>query len=199
MLSTTKSNQEFIIMASSIVKTDAELIELLKQASLPAFNEIYTRYSGPLYKFAFSILKNEAECDDIIQNVFTWLWENREGLKITSLKAYLFAAVKFNLAGVIRLSKRRHEILADAPALKETIEEDSLELKELIGILKTFTESLPERAREIFELSRKSYLTNKEIALRLGISEKTVENQMYISLKKLKIHLGRMSFWFVLI
>ncbi|MCX2483331.1 RNA polymerase sigma-70 factor [Pedobacter sp. MR2016-24] len=186
-------------MPSPNIQSDYELIELLKQESLPAFNEIYHRYSGPMYKFAFSILKDEAECDDILQNVFTWLWDHRKNLKITSLKAYLFAAVKFNLAGVIRVSQRRSEILANAPALNEAIEEDSLELKELIEIIRSFTSSLPDRAREIFELSRKEYLTNKEIALRLGISEKTVENQMNISLKKLKVHLGRMSFWLMLI
>ena len=186
-------------MAFSTIKTDYELIESLKQESLPAFNEIYSRYSGPMYKFAYSILKDEAECDDILQNVFTWLWENKEQLNITSLKAYLFAAVKFSLAGVIRLSKRRGEILANAPLLSEAVEDDGLELRELIDIIKNFTEKLPERAREIFELSRKHYLTNKEIALRLGISEKTVENQMNISLKKLKLHLGRMSFWCVFI
>jgi len=182
-------------MSLSSLKTDHELIELLKQDSLPAFNEIYERYSGPMYKFAYSILRDEAACDDILQNVFTWLWENRTVLSITSLKAYLFAAVKFNMAGVIRRSKRRTEILANAPAINEAEEEDILELKELKNIIKSFTESLPGRAREIFELSRRDYLTNKEIALRLGISEKTVENQMNISLKKLKVHLGRMSFW----
>lgn len=179
--------------------SDQELIDLLNQGNLPAFNEIYSRYSGQMYKFAFSILKDEDECDDVLQNVFTWLWEHRENLKITSLKAYLFAAVKFNLAGMIRVSNRRAEILAGVPVLQEAIEEDSLELKELIGLIKSFTEGLPDRAKKIFELSRNQYLTNKEIALRLGISEKTVENQMNISLKKLKAHLGRMSFWSVLI
>jgi len=182
-------------MPSRTIKSDNELIELLKQGSLDAFNQIYTKYFESLYKFAYSILKDEDACEDILQNFFTWLWENRTRLKITSLKAYLFAAVKFNMAGAIRLSKRRAEILANAPAIIEAVDVDNVELKELIDIIRSFTENLPDRAREIFELSRKDYLTNKEIALRLGISEKTVENQMNISLKKLKVHLGRMSFW----
>jgi len=179
--------------------TDEQLVDLLKQGDLPAFNEIYCRYSGAMYRFAFSILKHEEECDDVLQNVFTWLWEHRQGLRITALKAYLFAAIKFNLAGTIRLSNRRSEILAAAPLLQEASDEDSLELKELIGLIRSFAAQLPDRARQIFELSRNQYLTNKEIAERLGISEKTVENQMNISLKKLKVHLGRMSFWSVLI
>ncbi|WP_256004942.1 RNA polymerase sigma-70 factor [Pedobacter deserti] len=197
-MSQTINSTEIIIKASYSNQTDQELVDLVKQASLPAFNEIYHRYSGALYSFAFSILQDEAECDDVLQNVFTWLWEHRENLQISSLKAYLFAAVKFNLAKYIRLSKRRTEILATKPAFTQAVEADSLELKELIGMVRHFTDSLPERAREIFELSRYHYLTNKEIALRLGISEKTVENQMNITLKKLRAHLGRMSFWSVL-
>ncbi|MET1056927.1 MAG: RNA polymerase sigma-70 factor [Pedobacter sp.] len=182
-------------MSAITIESDDVLIELLREGSLAAFNEIYTRHFESLYKFAYTILKDEAACEDILQNVFTWLWENRANLKITSLKAYLFAAVKFNMSGAIRLSKRRSEILANAPMLKQSVDVDSMELKELIAIISSFTETLPERARLIFELSRKEYLTNREIALKLGISEKTVENQMNISLKKLKIHLGRMSFW----
>jgi RNA polymerase sigma-70 factor (family 1) len=179
--------------------TDQELINLLKLADMPAFNQIYSRYSGPLYKFAHSILKNEEECDDVLQNVFTWLWEHRESIRITSLQAYLYAAVKFNLAGVIRISNRRTEILAAAPVLQEAVEDDGLELKELVALVRSFTQLLPDRAKQIFEMSRNEYLTNKEIAQRLGISEKTVENQMNISLKKLKAHLGRLSFWSLLI
>jgi len=64
-------------------------------------------------------------------------------------------------------------------------------------VITQFIETLPPRAREIFHLSRNEYLTNKEIAERLDISEKTVENQMTISLKKLKVTLGKMSFWSV--
>lgn len=179
--------------------TDQALIALLKQGDLTAFDEIYSRYSGPMYKFALSILRDEEECDDVLQNLFIWLWEHREDLKITSLKAYLFAAVKFNLAGVIRVSNRRMEILAGAPILQEAIDDHSLELNELVSLIKSFTESLPDRAKEIFDLSRNQYLTNKEIAKHLGISEKTVENQINISLKRLKTHLGRMYFWSFLI
>ncbi|MNY65695.1 RNA polymerase sigma factor [compost metagenome] len=58
---------------------------------------------------------------------------------------------------------------------------------------------LPERSRKIFEMSRNEYLSNKEIAARLNISEKTVENQMTIVLKKLRLGLGKMSFWSTLI
>jgi len=186
-------------MESYIDLSDHELISLLKDGNVGAFDAIYHRHSAGMYKFAYRILKDEDECNDVLQNVFTWLWEHRHNLSFTSLQAYLYAAVKFNLAGVIRVSTRRTEILAEAPVITEGVEDSSLELKELMYLIRSFTESLPEKAREIFELSRNQYLTNKEIASRLGLSEKTVENQMTISLKKLKAHLGRLSFWSVLL
>eukprot|EP01133_Synstelium_polycarpum_P009291 gene9291-10895_t len=180
--------------------SDNELTVLLRRGERLAFNEIYNRHSEYLYRFAFNILKEEEECTDAIQDIFVWLWENREKVQATSLKSYLCAAVKYKLARVIRGSKRRAEILSAHPDVKEEAcyTEDALEVKELKSLISQFTGALPPRAKEIFEMSRNEYLSNKEIAVRLGISEKTVENQMTIVLKKLKSNLGKMSFWSVL-
>ena len=179
--------------------TDQQLTALLKEGDKAAFELIYTQHSESLYRFAYNILKDEEECTDAIQEVFVWLWHNREKLEITDLKRYLSAAVKYKLTRVIQSSKRKAEILAASPELKDTFVDDSLEVKELKHAINQFIETLPPRAREIFQLSRNEYLSNKEIAAQLGISEKTVENQMTISLKKLKGALGKMSFWSVFI
>jgi RNA polymerase sigma-70 factor (family 1) len=176
---------------------DKELVARLKAGSRAAFNRIYKEHSESLYRFAYNILKDEEECTDAIQEVFFWLWCNREKLEIVDLKRYLSAAVKYKLTRVITSSKRKAAILADAPLIKESFFENSLEVKELKFAISQFIETLPPRAKEIFQLSRNEYLSNKEIADRLDISEKTVENQMTISLKKLKFTLGKMSFWSV--
>lgn len=173
--------------------TDEELLTLLKGSDEGAFAEIYNRYTEILYRFAYNILQDENECTDAIQEVFIWLWNNREKLQITVLKYYLLAAVKHKLARAIRNSKRKTEILAAHPLVNQSFTDESLELKELKAIITLFTASLPPRARKIFDLSRNEYLTNKEISSQLGISEKTVENQMTITLRKLKQALG--SFW----
>ncbi|MNY18980.1 ECF RNA polymerase sigma factor SigM [compost metagenome] len=175
--------------------TDLELTALLKQGDREAFNQIYHRYAEYLYQYALNILRDEDECTDAVQDVFVWLWENKRKVNVTILKAYLLAAVKYKLTRLIQSSKRRAEILALNPLKEETFVEDSLEIKELKHAIQEFVLVLPERARQIFEMSRNEYLSNKEIALRLGISEKTVENQMTIVLKKLKMGLGKMSFW----
>lgn len=173
--------------------SDEELLALLKGSDEGAFAEIYNRYTETLYRFAYNILQDENECTDAIQEIFIWLWNNRQRLQITALKYYLLAAVKHKLARAIRNSKRKDEILAAYPIMAQSFTEETLELKELKAIISQFTESLPPKARRIFDLSRNKYLTNREISAQLGISEKTVENHMTITLKKLKETLG--SFW----
>jgi RNA polymerase sigma-70 factor (family 1) len=179
--------------------SDQELITLLKEGDREAFNQIYYQHSEKLYHFAYNILKDEEECMDAIQEVFVWFWHHRAKLEVTVIRSYLSAAVKYKLVRVIQSSKRKAEILAAAPEVVLAISDDTLEVKELKQAIQQFVETLPPRAKEIFQLSRNEYLSNKEIAARLDISEKTVENQMTISLKKLKVTLGKMSFWSLLL
>lgn len=179
--------------------SDAELLLLVKNGEGNAFSEVYSRHFRPLYLYAYNILNNEEECCDAIQEIFVWLWENRTNLEIASLKGYLMASVKYRLARIIQTSKRRAEILASgtAPATFALIDDD-IEVKELRRVINEFTETLPERAREIFRLSRLQHFSNKEIAARMGISEKTVENQITIALKKLRSDLSRKMISFLL-
>ncbi|MBO9727882.1 MAG: RNA polymerase sigma-70 factor [Chitinophaga sp.] len=171
---------------------DDELLLLIKKGEVHAFNEIYFRHFTTLYRFAYNILKNEEECSDAIQEIFVWIWENREKLDITSLKNYLIASVKYRLARVIQTSRRHAEIIAaNIPVAAFTVIEDDIEARELKKVISDWTETLPPRARQIFQLSREQHLSNKEIALQLGISEKTVENQITIALKKLRSDLTK--------
>ncbi|QQS95464.1 sigma-70 family RNA polymerase sigma factor [Sphingobacterium spiritivorum] len=171
---------------------DHRLMAELKTNNELAFNAIYFRYSTVLYRYAFNILKDEDECTDVIQEIFVWLWENRSNLHISNLKCYLMAAVRYRMIRVIATSKRKEEILSRSISGTPLHTDDFLEVKELKHVITDFTASLPVRAQETFKLSREQYLSNKEIALQLGISEKTVEAQMTISLKKLRLYLNRM-------
>jgi len=177
--------------------SDAHLIDLLQGNDRDAFSEVYARYSSLLYNYAYNILENEEECLDAVQDIFVWLWTNRQKLQVSCLKAYLLAAVKYKLVRVIRTSKRRAEILSRRAEVSDVFIDDSVEVKELRAVINDFVKTLPQRAKEIYLLSREQQLTNKEIAAQLGIAEKTVENQMTLTLKKLKLHLGKMSFWSV--
>jgi len=174
---------------------DQELTELLRLGDRTAFGEIYARHIAYLYRFAFHIIRDEEECTDAIQDVFTWFWENREKLHITNLKAYLTAAVKYKLTRVIVASKRKEAIFCREIPVEVMSQSDDLAVKELRTVINDFVQTLPPRAKEIYLLSREQFFSNKEIAARLGISEKTVENQMTITLRKLRVYLGKLSFW----
>lgn len=174
---------------------EEQLLEMLRESDEAAFTEIYYRYAESLYRYAWNMLTVEEECKDAIEEVFIWIWENRDNLHVTELKYYLQAAVKYKLIRAVQNSRRREEILAARPPVTEAYPESSMELEELKGIIRRFTENLPPRAKEIFQLSREEYLTHREIASQLNISEKTVENQISIALKKLRKTLGHISFW----
>lgn len=184
-------------MSSYHKYSEQQLLDLLKNSDEKAFSEIYQQYADTLFQFAWNILKDENECKDAVQEVFVWLWENRMKLQVTELKYYLLAAVKYKLIRIIQTSKRKKEILSSHAPNTTFYVEEALELKELKAVITQFTQTLPPRAKEIFHLSRGKYFSNREIASKMNITEKTVENQMTITLKKLRHTLESMSFWFI--
>ncbi|HEY1112622.1 MAG TPA: RNA polymerase sigma-70 factor [Chitinophagaceae bacterium] len=170
--------------------TDNDLVTLLAQDDQLAFEQLYTRHWAPLYQSAFYIVQDSDACKDIIQDVFAWLWEHRHTLEVQSVKAYLKAAVRFKLANYIRSGRVRasfFESLAGfaPPALSPGCEELA-EARELQVLIQQTIAQLPQKCQEIFRLSREERLTNQEIAERLGLSVKTVENQMTIALRRLR-------------
>lgn len=188
-------------MSTHSTFSDNELLELLKTDDKHAFTELYNRYWRTIYQSCYAILKDEQACDDIVQEIFVWFWANREKHITDNIKPYLFAAAKYKVANLIRHQKVKDVFYSQTiQNYKEAkLDDNSIELKELKEIIAQFTATLPERARMIFHLSRTELLSNKEIAKQLGITEKTVENQMNINLKKLKSSLGKMSFWSTLL
>lgn len=175
-------------MAAYRAYTDEELADLLRQGDHAAYTEIYNRYWEEMLKSAQRILKDREACMDVLQEVFVWLWTHKDELVLNSVKAYLLTAVKYQVANFIRNSKVREAYVQRTELLQmdEIYEDDLLEVKELKAMIVHFTSELPARCREIFGLSRNEHLSNKEIAAKLGISEKTVEMQITIALKRLR-------------
>ncbi|RPD42956.1 RNA polymerase sigma-70 factor [Chitinophaga barathri] len=175
--------------------SDHDLVRLIQQGDRAAFEQMYHRHAESIYRFAYHILKDEAECMDAIQEVFVWFWANRETVQVADPGPYLRTAVKYRLTRYIQSSRRRAEILSHRGDLSLELTDTSLEVKELRQVIDHFLSTLPPRSAQIFHLSRNEYLSNREIAQKMGISEKTVENQMTIVLRKLRIALGKMQFW----
>ena len=157
-------------------------------------------HSSSLYGAAYNILRDKEACMDILQDIFAWFWEHREQWQLTSCKGYLLTAVKFKTANYIRNNKFRDFFFQEIDVLHIAGDDENskMEVDQLINFIKEITNQLPQRCREVFELSRYHQLSNKEIAVRMNISEKTVENQITIALKKLRGKLGNSYMIFLL-
>jgi len=159
--------------------TDHELTELLRQGDELAFSRIYDRYWQPAFQACYNRLRDRERCKDIIQNIFTSLWDRRTVVQITNLPAYLHTAVKFQ---VLRLSgqEKRTEFIASFEELVTQPLEDSdlIGEREVLRLLQLFIDALPEKRRLIFIKRYHNNATTAEIAAELGISQKTVLNQL---------------------
>jgi RNA polymerase sigma-70 factor (ECF subfamily) len=166
-----------------------------------SFEELFREYFPVLMAFSRKILVDEDDAREVVHKVFIALWEKREEIDLSvSLKSYLFTSVHNRSLNVIRDRKKfsSEEIPEVAGEWDVSAQIESMELEEKI---RATIKSLPEKCREIFELNRFDGLKYSEIAAQLGISVKTVENQMSKALKilreKLAIYLT-LVLWLVL-
>lgn len=168
-----------------------ELLTNLKNGDMLAFDRVYELYSHKLFSFVFKILKNEAETDDIVQEVFVKIWESRNKLNdYKLLNSYIFTIAYNNSIDLIRKkinSNKYLEKLKNSSVIQiapTTISE--IEFNELNIQVEKLIANLPERQKQVYQLHRKEGLTYPEIAEQLGISKNTVENHMVKALKYLR-------------
>jgi len=171
-----------------------ELFDRLRQGDETAFDEIFRAWYASLVRLAESITRSRAVSEEIVQDVMLELWRRRESLaRDTSPQAYLFQSTRNRALNHVRHERvertakpflnTRSEIEPSAPS--ELVED------EIDVALRTAISELPERCREVFELSRTHGLKYSEIANVLGISVKTVEAQMGKALRSLRVKLAR--------
>ncbi len=177
-------------MPNYSIYTEFELLKLLSNGDQQAFEALYSQHWADLYRSAFYILKDDAASKDIVQEIFVWLWDRRANLEIKNLKSYLKAAVRFKIANYIRSGQIRESFFVELAAFNSSVNfssaEELIEVNELRTIIQQAIAELPAKCREIYLLKREEKLSNQEIAERLGISIKTVENQMTIALKRIR-------------
>ncbi|WP_295715123.1 RNA polymerase sigma-70 factor [Mucilaginibacter sp.] len=182
-------------MGNYLMHTDEDLVSLLKQDQVGAFETIYARYWDKLFDSAYKRLQNTAICEEIIQDLFVKLWEKRFVLNLTTgLKNYLYTAVKYKV-----IDHYRKELLQNtfASASKhnpdmDNATEDSIFLNDLKKHLEGIINTLPPKCRNVYELSRLQHKSNKEIAVILNISEKTVEWHLTKALQHIRLAVGDM-------
>ena len=174
--------------------SDDELFALIKQDKLNAFKELYSRHWKKLYAEAYKRLSSKELAEEIVQELFTNLWLQRYAREINStVGGYLYNTVTNRVIDQYRkeLVRNRHrESMKVVRSEADTTTEDAIMLRDLTYAIETEVSQLPDKCRQVYELSRNEYKSNKEIALMLGISEKTVENHLTKALKRLRVGLG---------
>ena len=178
------------------LQEDYILFEKIKKGDKKAFEALFHRYYGILCHYAALLVKNEAEAEEIVQELFVRIWEKREKIQIdTSLKNYLFRAVKNQSLNYIQHNQIKNQYAQKVIHETEAVKTDDNNYAE-IGLLHKIEESinsLPEKRQEIFRLSRQQGLKYREIAEKLNISVKTVETQMGLAIKTLREKLKHYS------
>lgn len=174
--------------------SEDELMGLLRQDRLNAFREIYTRYWKKLYSDAYKRLKSKELAEEIVQEVFTGLWIKRNRLQInTTVGGYLHTAIGHRIIDQFRKETIRSKYKEAFKVWHSEVDnstENDIMLKELTTTIEKEVSQLPDKCRSVYELSRKEHKSNKEIALQLSISEKTVENHLTNALKRLRYGLS---------
>lgn len=173
--------------------TDQELIVFLNKGDRLAFTEIFNRFYKLLYIHVYNKLRDETESMDVVQDIFVVLWEKRMNVQNINLSGFLFTMTRNKILDLVSHNKVvtdyeesiKNYVHPQVAAADELIREH-----QLAEIINTEIAALPPRMREIFELSRFEHLSNKEIAIRLNLSEHTVADQIKKSLKTLRIKIG---------
>ncbi len=181
------------------ILSDGILVDLIRKDDEKAFSVIYQRYSMPLYVHANRFIRDREETKDILQKVFVKIWSIRNRLPTdVKLSAYLYQIVKNELINHISHSKVVDKYLESMSSYASTTyvadTDYVIREKQLQEIIEREIQNLPEKMREVFQLSRKQYLSHREIAEKLGISEKTVKNQLSNALHLLRQKLPLLLF-----
>lgn len=150
--------------------------------------QLFDLYTDSLTQFLSYYTRNQHQIEDVIQDIFIRLWEDRDELNIFYLKTYLFKSARNLMLNRLRDESNRNKLLEQwaSELIEESTANDCINMQEFEVLYKEAVDKLPTKCKDIYKLSREERLSYKEIALRHAISEKTVENQMSIALKRIK-------------
>ncbi len=151
------------------------------------FEEIFKRNYSPLCNYATAIIKDEHAAKDLVQGVFLSLWETNRLVNVEKPDAYILRCVKFKSIDFLKKQKKNKiDLLTELPDFTtETLTD--LQEEDIIPLLHYFASKLPPKTRKVFLMSRQDGLSYKAIAEDLGVSTKTVENQIGFALKKMRL------------
>jgi RNA polymerase sigma-70 factor (ECF subfamily) len=171
--------------------SEQHLLSALRFGNEAALRQIFDRHYTLLLSDIYRLIPDESTCQDLAQELFVELWNKREQLDIhTSLRAYLRRAAVNKALNYIKATRRFQlddaEDLGHLPDNSESDNQKREHQDTLEDALHTAIDALPEKCRLVFNLSRFEQLSHREIAEKLGISVKTIENQITKAMKMLR-------------
>lgn len=167
-----------------------ELLNRFKKGDHSAFEIIFERFSKQLFQFSLSYLKSEEAAEDIVQEVFIKIWNNRGELKTdTSFQSYLYTitlnSVRKYFNQLSRLNELKHDILFDSSGLKPDFDDRS-DYQFMLDKLEELIRQMPEKRRVVFIKKKIEEKSLKEISEELSITTKTVEYHISEAMRFLK-------------
>jgi RNA polymerase sigma-70 factor (family 1) len=181
---------KYFWLRQTSIHNDTGLLQRLAADDPKAYTDIYEAYFPLLLQSATRFLKIKPAAEDVCNEVFLTLWQNRKQLpEIQSLQAYLLTSVRNRSINALKSIARSH---AMAEEVKNTFPPHTIDAeaqllnKEYVDFIKRGIQELPNRAKEVFTLCREEGCSYEEASARLGISRDAVKWHMVVSMKKLK-------------
>lgn len=186
--------------------SDVDLWNAICNDDEAAFTALFNRYWELLYNTSFRYMKDHETSEEIVHDIFLNIWDRRKKLEIISFQNFFLKAVRYQIYNRARAVKLPVAIVEESVyenyAYAVNKGEDRIKEIELQEEFNAYLNQLPARCKEIFQMSRIKNLTNQEISLRLGISKRSVENQIAIALKHLRMclkHIASVALSFIII
>lgn len=164
------------------------LIRMLNASDASAYSRLFDLFWEDMYVHAFSLVQNEHIAKDIIQEIWIDIWKRRTLLHDQNFEAYLHKAVRNNCYKYFRSNKFNsvHIEVIESLAVYASKAEQKHNLSAMEKKIEHAIYSLPKRCQQIFRMSRYEDVPNEKIAIELGVSKRTVENQLSKALKAVR-------------
>lgn len=170
---------------------DKFLIRQLNKGDIEAFNKLFNLYSSKLYHFSLGYLKSREDSEELVQDIFCKLWDNRKLIKEHhDFKAYLFTIAFNYIKKHFRSKAIINRYMDYTSATKTSFMEDDVNYPSLRNFVDTLVEKMPEKRRAVFIKSRFEGKSNSDISEELNISKSTVENHLNLALRFLRNNIG---------
>ena len=177
-------------MLGKEINIETALLKGLKRSDHECFQNLFAKYSQPLYRFSLSYLKSTQAAEDVVQEVFLKIWQKRKDIDTgKSFQSYLFTialnVIRKQFNKLSASNQLKHDLLISFAENKETFD-DKDDFNEMVNKLEEMVQQMPERRRKIFRMKKLEGKSQKEIAEKFDITPKTVEYHITEAMKFLK-------------